>query len=387
MSADINDRIALAIGEQAPELARAWARQMIDDLHLDLSPYPDVEDPQIIHGIAACLRDSRTRMVCTLELMERARQIGEVAEAKGVAAEQILNGYLILDELLWQLANRELARCAGEKADGEFVVPACVSLRRLHEAVMVVVRATTGAYLHRYRERIREDTERMRSFNRMVSHELKNPISTLQGAAALLSDESVAADPEARGRYVAMVRRNTARMSDLVSDLLALTTTERSEAMAPAEPVAFREIFHTVRERLLDDAEEKGVRIEEGSLPKVAVDRAALELVLTNLVANAIRYSDPEKLDRFVRVSAHSLEDGGAWVVAVEDNGFGIPEEARSRVFERFFRAAPERQISGTGLGLSIVKEVVERWGGHVWLESQEGSGTTFFFTLPGSAA
>jgi NAD(P)-dependent dehydrogenase (short-subunit alcohol dehydrogenase family) len=99
--------------------------------------------------------------------------------------------------------------------------------------MMVVVRATTGAYLHRYRERIRED-------------------------------------PEARGRYVAMVRRNTARMSDLVSDLLALTTTEHSEAMAPAEPVAFREIFHTVRERLLDDAEEKGIRIEEDSLPKVA---------------------------------------------------------------------------------------------------------------------
>ncbi len=386
MSADIKDRIDLAIGEQAPDLARAWARQMNDDLHLDLSPYPDVEDPQIIHGIAACLRDSKTGMVCTLELMERARQIGEVAEAKGVAAEQILNGYLILDELLWKLANRELARCAGEEADGEVVLPACVSLRRLHEAVMVVVRATTGAYLHRYRERIREDTERMRSFNRMVSHELTNPISTLRGAAALLSDESVAADPEARGRYVAMVLRNTARMSDLVSDLLVLTTTEGGEAMNLAEPVVLGEVFDTVRERLLDDAEEKGLRMEAGSLPKVAADRAAVELVLTNLVANAIRYSDPEKPNRFVRVSARPPDDGSAWVVAVEDNGFGIAEEVRSRVFERFFRAAPERKISGTGLGLSIVKEVVERWGGHVWLESQEGSGTTFFFTLPGSA-
>lgn len=73
--------------------------------------------------------------------------------------------------------------------------------------------------------------------------------------------------------------------------------------------------------------------------------------------------------------------------MGVEDNGFGIADKAKLRVFERFFRAAPERQIAGTGLGLAIVKEVVEHWGGHVWLESKEGSGTTFFFTLPRTAA
>jgi signal transduction histidine kinase len=375
---DPNGRLARAIMRAAPEIAREWARRMHEQLQLDLSPYPDPDDPRLIRGIAACLGESRTSMVCTMELMERARQIGEVAEAKGISAEQVLNGSLILDELLWELAQEELA--AGP--DGEQCAPVVASCRRLHDAVMVVVRATTGAYLHRYRGRIRQDAERMRSFNRMVSHELKNPISAVQGAVALLVEEGAAEDPAMRERYLAMVRRNTTRMVDLVDDLLTLSTTERTDAVARQEPIDLGELFIRIQDRLSDDAEEKGVQIEHGPLPEVMADRASLELVLTNLISNAIRYSDPNKPARYVRVSANQDRADG-WIVLVEDNGFGIAPEAQPRVFERFFRAAADRKISGTGLGLSIVQEVVERWGGRVWLESEEGAGSTFFLTIP----
>lgn len=319
-------------------------------------------------------------MACTMELMERAGQIGEVAESKGVEAEQILNGYLILDELLWQMAESQFAGRAG---DGQ-CAPVIVSCRRLHDVVLVVARATTNAYLKRYRERIRQDTERMRSFNRMVSHELKNPVSTVQGAIALLAEEGAADDPVTRERYLAIVRRNLARITDLINDLLALSTTERTDERTHQEPLELEELFQRIHERVVDDAEEKGVWIEHGPLPEVRADRAALELVLTNLIANSIRYSDLNKPARYVRVSAHPDEPDG-WIVVVEDNGFGISPEAQPRVFERFFRAAADRKISGTGLGLSIVKEVVERWGGRVWLESEEGTGATFSFTIPRS--
>jgi len=380
MDFELNGRLARAISQDAPEIAREWARRMKEQLQLDLSPYPNPDDPRVLSGIAACLSDTRTTMACTMELMERAGQIGEVAESNGVEAEQILNAYLILDELLWQLAESQFAGCAGDGG----CAPVIVSCRRLHDVVLVVARATTNAYLKRYRERIRQDAERMRSFNRMVSHELKNPISTVQGAIALLAEEGAADDPVTRERYLAIVRRNAARITDLINDLLALSTTERTDERTHQEPLELEELFQRIHERLVDDAEEKGVWIEHGPLPEVRADRAALELVLTNLIANSIRYSDLNKPARYVRVSAHPDEPDG-WVVVVEDNGFGIAPEAQPRVFERFFRAATDRKISGTGLGLSIVKEVVERWGGRVWLESEEGAGTTFSFAIPGS--
>lgn len=178
MGFELNGRLAGAISQDAPEIAREWARRMKEQLQLDFSPYPNPDDPRVLLGIAACLSDTRTTMACTMELMERAGQIGEVAESRGVEAEQILNAYLILDELLWQLAESQFARCA---EDGR-CDPVIVSCRRLHDVVLVVARATTNAYLKRYRERIRQDAERIRSFNRMVIHELKNPISRRHGA-------------------------------------------------------------------------------------------------------------------------------------------------------------------------------------------------------------
>gem|GEM_PF-6759230 len=323
MGFELNGRLARAIAQDAPEIAREWARRMKEQLQLDLAPYPNPDDPRVLSGIAACLSDTRTTMACTMELMERAGQIGEVAESREVEAEQILNAYLILDELLWQLAESQFAGRAG---DGR-CVPVIVSCRRLHDVVLVVARATTNAYLKRYRERIRQDAECMRSFNRMVSHELKNPISTVQAAIALLAEEGAADDPVTRERYLAIVRRNAARITDLINDLLALSTTERTDERTHQEPLELEELFQRIHERLVDDAEEKGVWIEHGPLPEVRADRAALELVLTNLIANSIRYSDLNKPARYVRVSAHPDEPDG-WVVVVEDNGFGISPEA-----------------------------------------------------------
>ena len=323
MGFELNGRLARAIAQDAPEIAREWARRMKEQLQLDLAPYPNPDDPRVLSGIAACLSDTRTTMACTMELMERAGQIGEVAESREVEAEQILNAYLILDELLWQLAESQFAGRAG---DGR-CAPVIVSCRRLHDVVLVVARATTNAYLKRYRERIRQDAECMRSFNRMVSHELKNPISTVQAAIALLAEEGAADDPVTRERYLAIVRRNAARITDLINDLLALSTTERTDERTHQEPLELEELFQRIHERLVDDAEEKGVWIEHGPLPEVRADRAALELVLTNLIANSIRYSDLNKPARYVRVSAHPDEPDG-WVVVVEDNGFGISPEA-----------------------------------------------------------
>jgi len=152
-----------------------------------------------------------------------------------------------------------------------------------------------------------------------------------------------------------------------------------------ALPSAAAEVARQLRE----SARAHGVEIRLGAdLPTIDVSAAAFELCLSNLVANAIKYSDQTKDKRWVEVRAYvtTPDDGGApeTVVEVRDNGLGVPEAKRSELFNRFFRAHEEinAEIEGTGLGLSIVRDTVSSLGGRAWADFQE-DGTAFFFTMP----
>lgn len=318
-------------------------------------------------------------MICTMELIQRARALGEAAESRDISPDLVLDGCNALNEILWDVAGDLLAVADEEDSRS---VSGCV--RRLHEAMIVVIRGVTDAYFRAHQVRDERDEARLKSFNRMLGHELKNPIATIHGAASLLSEELVAMDAERRVHFISMVRRNAERATALVNDLLALTTAERTDAANAPSPVPLDEVAHQVRTRLLDEADLCAARIDiEGSLARVIVDARALDLVLTNLISNAIRYRDPGKTDRYVHVSARQNDEPGQWTVTVADNGLGIPTDARDRVFERFYRADAVREIPGTGLGLSIVHDTVKGWKGRVGFDSTEGVGTSFWFTLP----
>ena len=116
------------------------------------------------------------------------------------------------------------------------------------------------------------------------------------------------------------------------------------------------------------------------------VDASWLEIVLLNLIRNAVKYSNPERAVRWVRIRFRKDEDQvkALWWIEVRDNGLGIHAEHHGQIFERFFRAHPE-QAEGTGLGLAIVREAVQQSGGHITLESEPGVGSTFRFSLPRS--
>jgi signal transduction histidine kinase len=144
-----------------------------------------------------------------------------------------------------------------------------------------------------------------------------------------------------------------------------------------------------VARQLREFARSRDVRLHlDESLPDVEINAAAVELCLTNLVSNAIKYADGAKSDRWVEVRGHmepATEDGPAQVVVeVADNGLGVPPEQRARLFERFFRGeATVTGVEGTGLGLSIVRETVESLGGRAWAEFSSEGGSRFAFALP----
>ncbi|HYO45722.1 MAG TPA: ATP-binding protein [Gemmatimonadota bacterium] len=220
-----------------------------------------------------------------------------------------------------------------------------------------------------------------RDFVANVSHELQTPLSTLAGYGEALAG---AAGDRARVEEIAdVIRRQSARMSALVRDLLELSRLESEGFVPELEPVEVdalaREVVDAWVERASEKGQSLGTRVEPGL--QVRADRRLLHQALTNLVENAIKYIPP---GREVRVEARAVPEGVE--LAVADTGDGIPREDQPRLFERFYRVEKGRARArgGTGLGLAIVKHVAEVHGGRVELESAPGRGTTFRVILPG---
>jgi signal transduction histidine kinase len=232
---------------------------------------------------------------------------------------------------------------------------------------------------------VREREERLRAFNRTLTHEFRNRIGAALGAGQLL--ELPRLDGDERQRLTGIVIRNVDSMRLVLENLLELsqidadTRRQRHVRLPQAAAEAVRQ--------LRDFARAAGVDVHVADdIPDVEVSAAAIELCLTNLVSNAIKYADPAKTRRVVRVSGRLTLDEHERpkevVVEVADNGVGVPEADRLRLFERFYRAkdATVTGVEGTGLGLSIVRETIEALGGRVWAEFPE-HGSMFAFVVP----
>ena len=217
-------------------------------------------------------------------------------------------------------------------------------------------------------------------FTANVSHELKTPLTSIKGFTDMLASGMVAS-PEDQKRFITMIGVEVDRLIDLINDILKLSELEsvaidqceeRSEASAVAKSAV---------ELLTPSAQQAEVSLSLSGEPAVvAVPEGRLKELLLNLISNGIKYTEPGG-SVTVRVQAR---DGRA-LLTVADTGIGIPEEAQSRVFERFYRVdrGRARKNGGTGLGLAIVKHITQLYGGTVALESQVGKGSTFTVSLP----
>ncbi|MEO6002143.1 MAG: ATP-binding protein [Opitutus sp.] len=215
-----------------------------------------------------------------------------------------------------------------------------------------------------------------------VSHELRTPLSLIKGATETLLD-GAKGDPVALDRLLAIVDRHADRLTLLINDLLLLAKLDSDRVKLNLQSIPLRIAVQEVVNDLTVPAKGREVTIENalpvGLMAQVDPDR--LRQVLSNLIDNAIKYGRPAGK---VTISGKELND--LFVeVCVQDDGPGIPADARARVFERFFRAdkARSREQGGTGLGLAIVKHVVQAHGGEIRVESELGRGAAFYLTLP----
>jgi signal transduction histidine kinase len=294
----------------------------------------------------------------------------------------------------YEILGRILQGFVAEETRAKGLDPApldCIStIIRIDRAVQVLMHTTVDTFIAKYTDTIDQQTRQLESFNRMVSHELRNPLATVTYAVRILSTIEPHPDPQ-RARVLELLQRNVGRMRDLVGSLEQITRIRESADSPSVQLVDVTAMAGEVARQMAQMADARGVEVRVvDDLPFAEIDPGRLELILFNLVSNAVKYSDPAKPSRFVEIAAHNASADGRLAIAVRDNGLGIPEQAVPSLFARFFRAHAERDGSlgneGSGLGLSIVQDCVDALGGTIHVDSTEGVGSTFVISLPARA-
>jgi signal transduction histidine kinase len=369
------------------ELTRRWLERIVARVALEpnrVFPEDDLLDhvPILIDGIADYLEDPSDEISVDIPVVAKAREIAELRYEQGFDCYEILKEHELLGGVLFAFLTRAVEEIEEPCSRGELLQCA----HRLFRAVSVIQQMTTVHFLQLMDRQVREREDRLRAFNRMVSHELKNHVGAILGAHSLLAEAWI--DESQRGRFLGMVSDNAKAIQGTLENLMVLSKMEvdrrhqRNVLLLHAATEAARQLRGLARARGV------AVRVSE-TLPRVEVNAAAVELCLTNYISNAIKYCDPAKPERWVEVrgTVSRSEDGTPCEVVVEvcDNGLGVPEEGRPRLFEQFYRAHAQTVsgVEGTGLGLSIVRETVDGLGGRTWADFPEGDGSVFGFALP----
>ena len=383
---DLATRLAERLRTARTEVVSRWLDRIIARVTIEPGKVFPTDQllnhvPILVDGIADYLESGETAVAGDVPVVAKAMELGALRHSQGFDAYEILKEHELLAGVLYAFLSESLAEVGPASPEA---VAFC--WQRVAEVTEHIRQATMTHFLRISAEAVRLREERLRRFNRMVSHELKNRVGAIRGASALLSEPWLEAAQTAQ--FLRIIAQNAEGLQRVLENLAALSridadTRQQRNVLLPQ---AAAEVVRQLR-----DASKLGsvdVRLDP-KMPAVEVDAAAVELCLANYVSNAIKYADPSKTERWVEVTGELIvstqTSEGELLVRVRDNGLGVPEVGRRRLFEQFFRAHGETVtgVEGTGLGLSIVQETITSLGGRVWAEFPEEGGSVFGFSLP----
>lgn len=358
--------LALAVfGAAGIAYTVSQARRQDDEL-----PQREPELPEGVNEVLAVLRSA----VFVVDLAERVVKATPAAHSFGL----VRNGHLVHQEVVdlvrqvrreGRIEDREMDLARSEHAEPLVLDIRVAPLGPLH--VLGLINDRTEA---------RRVEETRRDFVANVSHELKTPV----GAISLLAETLMEAadDPDVVRRFASRLTTESERLSQLVQEIIDLSRLQAMHGVQSPTTVDIDGVLTEAVDRNRLAAEAKNIIIEVGGCRGCLVrgDRALIVTAVRNLIDNAIRYSDSN-----TQVGVGISTADNMVLIAVADEGIGIPAAERERVFERFYRIdqARSRATGGTGLGLSIVKHIAANHGGDVRLWSHPGSGSTFTLRLP----
>lgn len=370
---ELNSRVSVAASGQFGELSNHF-NHMADRIEAQ------------IHEISRerNLRDSILSKMVEAVLLIDSRFAITYANSAAIAMLNFPLHYQALS-LIEIISDPELKNLLRQVADTEKAGYAEITLvgttERETEVIVVPVADEYLVSLHdvsqlRTLERIRSD------FVANVAHEMRVPLTSIHGYAETLLNGALE-DTGANERFVEKILQQSARLSQLVSDLLDLSQLESGETeleLRPFEIAEFQDTILTLFEPVFEEASLKFEWIIPDHLPVVMADKQLMGQVLVNLIENAIKYTPA---GGSITISAEANES--EVIVHVRDTGIGIPTEAIPRIFERFYRVdkGRSREMGGTGLGLAIAKHILLQHDGRIWVDSSAGEGSVFHFALP----
>lgn len=251
------------------------------------------------------------------------------------------------------------------------------------ETVQSAVRAALRARLRQYETRSRQEelirtNADLEQFAHSASHDLREPIRSISIYGELLKKQYGHLLDQRGKEFLEFVQSGAERMDTLLADLLAYAQASSIPDEVP-EPVSARESLDAAMNNCAGAIRESGASITVGEMPMIGIRPSHLEQIFQNLIGNAIKY----RKDEPVRIRVDARKQGSHWLFSVEDNGIGIAPEYKEAIFGIFKRLHTNHAYAGTGMGLAICQRIVERYHGRIWVESETGRGSTFYFTIP----
>jgi PAS domain S-box-containing protein len=355
----VNDRYAMAEGK--PTSNEEWVT-FADDGHracLDTIKAPMYDSGGGLIGVLGIGRDITERKQAQVNLREK----NELIEAQNVQYVQINKVLVVQNEVIEKraaeliIANKELAFQNQEKE------------KRSAELIIAKDKA--------------EESDRLKTaFLANMSHEIRTPMNGILGFSELLKEPNLTG--EEQQKYIRVIEKSGARMLNIINDIVSISKVESGLMEISVSETNINKQIEDIYTLFKPEAEQKGLRLGyHNSLHEndaiISSDNEKIYAILTNLVKNAIKFCDTGNIEFGYHLKNSFME------FYVKDTGIGIPKARQQAIFDRFVQAdiADKRAFQGAGLGLSISKAYVEMLGGKIWVESEEGSGSVFHFTIP----
>lgn len=273
----------------------------------------------------------------------------------------------------------------GRRKDGsEFPVEIGLNPIETEDGTLVLSAIVDITERKRAEERLAAQTQalarsnaELQQFAYVASHDLQEPLRAVAASVELLQRRYGGQLDARADEYIRHAVDGATRMQALIHDLLAYS---RVDTLAqPAEPNDLGDLLAAALRNLRAAVQEAGATVTHDELPVIVCDATQIVQLLQNLIGNALKFRGEAP----PRVHVSAREAPGEWIVSVRDNGIGIEPQYFERIFRMFQRLHTREEYPGTGIGLAICRKVVERHGGHVWVDSTPGAGATFSFTLP----
>ena len=303
--------------------------------------------------------------------------------------EEHLNGlvhYLHTGEA--KILNRRIEMPALHRDGREFPVEMTISAMRMEDNVIfsafihdISDRVEAKEELERTADELRRSNEELEQFAYIASHDLQEPLRMVASYTQLLERRYTGQLDDTAREFIGYAVDGAKRMQQFITGLLRYSRVGTEPRVL--EGVNLQKVFEAAIANLRMVIEETRGKVEAGALPMVVGDSRQLTQLFQNLIGNALKFRKP---DEPPRVEVQAEPDGDFWRISIRDHGIGLDPKFSERVFVIFQRLHSRDEYEGTGLGLAICKKIVERHGGRIWVESKEGEGATFFFTLPAVA-